>query len=274
MKKSDPSKKQIPPHKREILNPNLFSKRLVSPIPNKSYSKKTFHQTSTTSTESLTDSTADTRYIPINKIRDGGMKTIWEVKTATYPTYLAMALIQPERIASQDDIEAFLHEARLTAHLQHPNILPVYDIALEKNGNPYFTMKLLRGETLEAILNRLQQHDPETEQNITLTKLLNIFLNLCDAVDYAHTKGVLHLDIKPANVMIGNFGEVHLLDWGLAKLLTESNQIDLNPQKIVGGTPGYMAPEQALGNKGDLHFHTDIYMLCAPLADVLEHHLT
>ncbi|MFL2876512.1 MAG: protein kinase domain-containing protein [Pontiellaceae bacterium] len=269
MKKSDPSKKQIPPNKREILNPNLFSKEISFSNTEQILFQEDLHQTSTTSTESLTDSTADTRYIPINKIKDGGMKTIWEVKDTRTQRILAMALIQPERIASQEDIEAFLHEARLTAHLQHPNILPVYDIALEKNGNPYFTMKLLRGETLEAILHRLQQNDPDTEQNYTLTHLLNIFLNLCDAVDYAHTKGVLHLDIKPANVMIGNFGEVHLLDWGLATLLTESNQTDLTSRKIVGGTPGYMAPEQALGNKEDLHFHTDIYMLCALLYQIL-----
>ena len=175
MKKSDPSNKQNPPHEREILNPNLFSKEISFSDTEQILFQEDLHQTSTASTEALTDSTADTRYLPINKIRDGGMKTIWEVKDTRTQRILAMALIQPERIASQDDIEAFLHEARLTAHLQHPNILPVYDIALEKNGNPYFTMKLLRGETLEAILHRLQNHDPETEQNYTLTQLLHIF---------------------------------------------------------------------------------------------------
>ena len=269
MKKSDPSNTQNPSQEREILNSKLFSEEISFSDTEQILFQEDLLKTSTTSTEVLTDSTADTRYIPLNKIRDGGMKTIWEVKDTRTQRILAMALIQPERIASQEDIEAFLYEARLTAHLQHPNILPVYDIALEKNGNPYFTMKLLRGETLEAILHRLQQRDLDTEQNYTLTHLLNIFLNLCDAVDYAHTKGVLHLDIKPANVMIGNFGEVHLLDWGLATLLTESNQTDLTSRKIVGGTPGYMAPEQALGNKEDLHFHTDIYMLSALLYQIL-----
>ena len=269
MKKSDPSDNQTPPPNREILNPNLFSEEISFSDTEQILFQEDLHQTQTTSTEALTDSTADTRYIPLKKIRDGGMKTIWEVKDTRTQRTLAMALIQPERIASQDDIESFLHEARLTAHLQHPHILPIYDIALEKNGNPYFTMKLLRGETLEAILHRLQQHDLETEKKYSLTYLLDIFLNLCDAVDYAHTKGALHLDIKPANVMIGDFGEVHLLDWGLATLLTESHQNDSTPRKVVGGTPGYMAPEQALGNKEDLHFHTDIYMLCALLYQIL-----
>ena len=176
------------------------------------------------------------------------MKTIWEVKDTRTQRILAMALIQPERSASQDDIEAFLHEARLTAHLQHPNILPVYDIALEKNGNPYFTMKLLRGETLKPF-STVSKTTTLKPNKITRSQLLHIFLNLCDAVDYAHTKGVLHLDIKPANVMIGDFEEVHLLDWGLATLLTESKQTDSTPRKMVGGTPGYMAPEQVLGNK-------------------------
>ncbi len=269
MKKTDPFNNQTPQPSREILNPDLFSEEIRFSDTEQILFQEDLHQTPTASTEALTDSTADTRYIPLKKIRDGGMKTIWEVKDTRSQRTLAMALIQPERIASQDDIESFLHEARLTAHLQHPHILPIYDIALEKNGNPYFTMKLLRGETLETILHRLQHHDPETEHTYTLTQLLHIFLNLCDAVDYAHTKGVLHLDIKPANVMIGDFGEVHLLDWGLATLLTESNQNDTTPQKMVGGTPGYMAPEQALGNKEDLHFHTDIYMLCALLYQIL-----
>lgn len=269
MKKSNPSDNQTPPPNREILNPNLFSEEISFSDTEQILFQEDLYQTQTTATESLTDSTADTRYIPLKKIRDGGMKTIWEVKDTRTQRTLAMALIQPERIASQEDIEAFLQEARITAHLQHPHILPIYDIALEKNGNPYFTMKLLRGETLEAILHRLQNNDPETERKYTLTYLLHIFLNLCDAIDYAHTKGVLHLDIKPANVMIGDFGEVHILDWGLATLLTESNPPDSSPQKIVGGTPGYMAPEQALGNKEDLHFHTDIYMLCALLYQIL-----
>ena len=106
MKKSDPSKKKITPHKREILNPNLFSKEISFSDTEQILFQEDLHQTSTTSTESLTDSTADTRYIPINKIRDGGMKTIWEVKDTRTQRTLAMALIQPERIASQEDIEA------------------------------------------------------------------------------------------------------------------------------------------------------------------------
>ena len=253
---------------REIHNSKLFSEYInFSDTEQILFQEDLDHEKDITNAE-ITDKNADTRYTPVKKIRDGGMKTIWEVKDTRTQRTLAMALIQPERIASKDDIESFLYEARLTAHLQHPNIIPIYDVAIDKNGNPYFTMKLLKGETLESILNKIKKNDKTTIETFSLTRLLNIFISICDAIDYAHTKGVLHLDIKPSNVMVGDFGEVHILDWGIATLLTDNNKY-LNDNKVIGGTPGYMSPEQAMGHHEDLHFHTDIYMLCALLYQIL-----
>ena len=273
MKTPQPSENDPSHPPREILNPNLFADEINFSNTEQILFQDDLDPADTPHAAELTDTQADTRYQPLQKINDGGMKTIWEVKDTRTRRTLAMALIQADRIASQDDIQAFLHEARLTAHLQHPHILPIYDIALDKTGNPYFTMKRLRGETLEPILNRLQQGDPATRHAYPLTRLLQIFLNICDAVEYAHTKGVLHLDIKPANIMIGDFGDLHLLDWGLATLITTpdtpAHLTDAPTRTIVGGTPGYMAPEQAHGTFQQVHFHTDIYMLSALLYHLL-----
>ncbi len=142
---------------REIHNSKLFSEYInFSDTEQILFQEDLDNEEDITHAE-ITDKNADTRYTPVKKIRDGGMKTIWEVKDTRTQRTLAMALIQPERIASKDDIESFLYEARLTAHLQHPNIIPIYDVAIDKNGNPYFTMKLLKGETLESILNKIKK---------------------------------------------------------------------------------------------------------------------
>ncbi len=225
------------------------------------------------------------RYAVLGKISEGGMKVVWEVEDRRTRRKMAMALMREERIASPEDINTFLDEARLTANLQHPHIVPVHDIALDDSGNPYFTMNILHGNTLAHIFEQLREGHPEALHHYPRARLLSTFLKVCNAIEYAHTKGVLHLDIKPSNIMTGDFGDVHVLDWGLATLLTRpggqreaspgvsadgrSKEKNAQHRRVLGGTPGYMSPEQAQGNLEEVGFHTDIYMLCAVLYEIL-----
>ena len=299
MSEDNPEPQPEDDSKREILNASLFAEEISFSDTESVLFEEDLKEPMDPTYDALSEKSMHQRYQPLKKLNSGGMKTIWEVKDLRTHRTLAMALIEESRIASHEDIDAFLYEARLTAHLQHPHIVPIYDIAQDHEGNPYFTMKALRGETLEHLLARLHAGDKKTEQTYTRTRLIEIFLHVCDAVEYAHSKGVLHLDIKPANVMVGEYGDVHLLDWGLATLLTHTEKAQQTPiqwnreqanalhsdeqlqafmervsqqRQIVGGTPGYMAPEQVQGSPDKLSFQTDIYMLCALLYELLTAH--
>jgi serine/threonine protein kinase len=291
-----PKKTELPT--REIGNASLFADDIVFSDTEKILFEEDLN-TSPSDNRSLMDGNPEDRYSISHKLNEGGMKAIWEVDDHRTARKVAMALIQSSKIASEEDIDSFLYEARLTANLQHPNIIPIYDIALDDNGNPYFTMKALRGETLGEIIKKLKSGDPSYTEEYTRTRLLSIFLKVCNAVDYAHTKGVIHLDLKPSNIHIGDFGEVHVLDWGLSTLLTHLNEYEGKPvswhsmddvsledgqtltrylersakrreqKNMVGGTPGYMSPEQAQGVPSDIDFRADVYMLGSLLYEML-----
>ncbi len=174
----------------------------------------------------------------------------------------------------------FLREARVTSQLEHPSIVPVYELGCSKDGLPYYTMKLVRGRTLSRAI-REANGLPER------LRLLPHVVDLCQAIGYAHSKGVIHRDLKPNNVMVGEFGETVVLDWGLAKVRGQrdiyrgalerkatswTSQDDASPETMLGevlGTPGYMAPEQALGLVDQINERTDIYALGAVLYTVL-----
>ncbi|MBE6405956.1 MAG: hypothetical protein E7040_08045, partial [Lentisphaerae bacterium] len=155
---------------------------------------------------------------------------------------------------------------------------------IDANGAPYFTMKLLRGETLASVLKKLNAGDPEYKKLYTLPALLRIFNRVCDAVSFAHSKGVIHLDLKPENIQLGDFGEVLLMDFGLAKVISKADEdeqkeapVHTNQTYIPGvtidgiskGTPGYMAPEQAAGKNSLKDFRTDVYSLGAILYSIV-----
>jgi serine/threonine protein kinase len=181
---------------REIGNANLFADDIVFSDTEKILFEEDLKERSPDASEGLMEGNPEQRYTPVRKLNEGGMKAIWEVDDHRTARKVAMALIQDSKIASEQDIDAFLYEARLTANLQHPNIIPIYDIALDENGNPYFTMKALRGETLGEILKQLKSGDPAYTQKYTRTRLLNIFMEVCNAINYAHSKGVIHLDLS------------------------------------------------------------------------------
>ena len=193
---------------REISNVNLFADDIVFSDTEKILFEEDLKEHTPVNREGLMDGNPERRYSAVRKLNEGGMKAIWEVDDHRTARKVAMALIQEAKIASKEDIDAFLYEARLTSNLQHPNIIPIYDIALDEDGNPYFTMKALKGETLGEILKKLREGDADYQRRYTRTHLLSIFLKVCNAISYAHSKGVIHLDLKPSNVIVGDFGDV------------------------------------------------------------------
>jgi eukaryotic-like serine/threonine-protein kinase len=181
------------------------------------------------------------------------------------------------RDAEEISKQRFLREARLQGQLEHPSIVPVYDVGVRPDGGLYFTMRRVRGRTLEEVLDAVKRGDEEAVRQFSRRKLLTAFVNVCLAVHYAHTRGVVHRDLKPANVMLGDFGEVYVLDWGIAKVLS-----DAEPEiaSAVGdaaatkagallGTPAYMAPEQLRGENDRVDARTDVYALGLILFELL-----
>ena len=175
----------------------------------------------------------------------------------------------------------FLREARVQGQLEHPAIVPVHDLEVFPDGSAYFAMKRVRGRTLSDILHALRRGDEETAREFPQRKLLAAFNAVCLAVEFAHEKCVVHRDIKPGNIMLGNFGEVYLLDWGLAKLLAHDDDepsaalaaptpdTDATLAGSMLGTPGYMAPEQIDASLAPIGPATDVYALGAVLFEIL-----
>ncbi len=212
----------------------------------------------------------DERYTVLSTIAEGGAKYIHLVEDGVTGRTIAMAVRKEE--STEEESEWFLREARITSVLQHPNILPVYDMGINKQQQPYFTMKYVDGDNLRQFL----EHD-----YISLSDGIEIFYKVCEGVAYAHNCGVLHLDLKPENIQISSYGEVLICDWGLAEILDshcddphlERYSFDRIEQKqnlngSIKGTPGYMAPEQVLlGRRKDQR--TDIFTLGAILFEII-----
>ena len=212
------------------------------------------------------------KYGEVQRLGAGGEKEVVQVRDRD--TLRNVALARPRDGRSP---QAFVREARILARLEHPHIVPVHDLGLALDGRPYFTMKLLAGETLEAVLARLRSGDAATIAKYPLPALLDIFVRVCDAAAFAHSRGIIHRDIKPDNVQIGDYGEVRLIDWGLAKVIGDPadrpDRSELSgPATATGtvkGTPGYMAPEQAAGHGNTVDVRTDTYALGALLYALL-----
>jgi eukaryotic-like serine/threonine-protein kinase len=174
----------------------------------------------------------------------------------------------------------FLREARVQGQIEHPSVVPVYDVGMGPDGTYFFTMKRVRGHTLEQVLRELRAGDPGTVAAFGRHKLLTVFQSVCQAVAFSHEHGVIHRDLKPSNVMVGDFGQVQVLDWGLAKIVGNED-LPTGPaiegqaqdaQTLSGemlGTPGYMAPEQARGELEHIDARADVYALGAILFELL-----
>ncbi len=210
------------------------------------------------------------RYTILSTIAEGGSKFIHLVEDVVTGRILAMA-VRKEKSTEQES-EGFLREARITSVLQHPNILPVYDMGINEQQQPFFTMKYIEGDNLRQFLE---------DDDISLNDRVEIFYKVCEAVAYAHNCGVLHLDLKPENIQISSYGEVLVCDWGLAEIM-DSHCNDLHLERYsfdwieqkqnlhcsIKGTPGYMAPEQVIqGRRKDQR--ADIFTLGAILFEII-----
>lgn len=165
--------------------------------------------------------------------------------------------------------DGFIAEAQITGQLEHPNVVPVHELAVSEEGVPYFTMKLVQGVTFARWLSDEGRLPGSTER---LEQGLEIFMKVCDAVAYAHYRGVIHRDLKPDNIMVGDFGQVYVMDWGLAKLTkTRPASGEYAQMEAPGpvGTPDYMAPEQARGNPAEMDERSDVFGLGAILYEIV-----
>lgn len=171
-----------------------------------------------------------TRYAVGEQFAHGGVGAIHGARDAALNREVAYKVLLEHRDGIRSYRLRFVREARLTAQLEHPHIVPVHDLGVNKDGQLYFTMKRVHGRTLDQVIRRLRAGDAATLAEFPLTRLLSVLLQICQAVHYAHTRGVLHRDLKPANVMVGSFGETLVMDWGLAKRIPalgeESRQLD------------------------------------------------
>jgi serine/threonine protein kinase len=234
------------------------------------------------------------RYELTEELAKGGMGIIYRAIDKRFSRDVAVKLVREEFAAQPAIKRRFVEEARITGQLQHPAIPAVHDLGERPDGTPYLVMKLIKGETLQALLADLRG-TPGSGSTATLGMLIGIFEKVCEAIGYAHSRGVIHRDLKPVNIMVGAFGEVQVMDWGLAKLVSrdarrsaDSAQADsaappattfqdpradsdgsaTQPGAVLG-TPAYMPPEQAAGVGEEVDVQSDVFGLGAILCQIL-----
>ena len=228
------------------------------------------------------------QYQILGEVARGGVGIVYKARDFDIGRDVAIKMLKAELAEDPVRVQRFLEEAQVAGQLQHPGILPVYAVGLRNKETPYFTMKLIKGGTLAAAL--------ENRPNPTVgrQRLLDIFAHVTDAMAYAHARGVVHRDLKPANVLVGAYGEVQVMDWGMAKVLERGGvadelrakqsqesvisiiepmrNSDVGTDSIVGsvmGTPAYMAPEQAQGQVASIDARTDVFALGGILCEIL-----
>jgi serine/threonine-protein kinase len=232
------------------------------------------------------------RYRPLKFHARGGLGEIYLARDEECRREVALKTIQVGPAGDEANRARFLREAEITAGLQHPGIVPVYGMLIGPDGLPQYAMRFIQGETLHDAVLRFHaadqpRRDP-SERILSLRNLLAHFIGVCNAVAYAHSKGVLHRDLKPQNVMIGKYGETLVVDWGLARTFTRTETEKATGEESlvstgdrgaevtqvgqVLGTPAYMSPEQAAGRPEALAPASDIYSLGAMLYFLLTGH--
>jgi tetratricopeptide (TPR) repeat protein len=226
------------------------------------------------------------------EIARGGMGAILKARDADLGRDIAVKVLLDEHKGKPELVQRFVAEAQINGQLQHPGVTPVYELGVFSDRRPYFTMKLLKGKTLAALL--AERREPVEDR----AKFVSIFAQVCQTLAYAHARGVIHRDLKPENVMVGAFGEVQVMDWGLAKVLAESAVADekkarqrpnvsvirtqrsrdsempegigaLTQSGSLLGTPAYMAPEQARGDMDLVDERSDVFGLGGILCEIL-----
>ena len=220
------------------------------------------------------------RYDNEGRVGTGGMGSVDAVYDRVLLRRVAMKSLHTKLSGEEEHIQRFLEEVQITGQLDHPNIVPVHDVGFHDNGSAFFIMKLVKGETLSKLLAA------EKDQQLAASKLeefLEIFVKICDAIDFAHSRRVIHRDLKPSNIMVGKHGEVYVMDWGIALLYDshKSSHTAFMPEIFrsgashresaasLMGTAAYMAPEQAKAEIDAIDFRTDVFGLGGILYEII-----
>lgn len=181
------------------------------------------------------------RYVIEGEIARGGMGAVLRAVDTDLRREVAVKYMLDQKDPKKK--VRFVEEAQINAQLEHPNIVPVYDLRIDPQGRPYLMMKLVKGRDLKSVLDQLRENPKHAEKEWTLGRLLNILVNICNGLGFAHAHGVVHRDLKPANIMLGDFGEVYVMDWGLAKVLKGegASRLDSGPPVAVPGSTSIAA---------------------------------
>ena len=219
------------------------------------------------------------RFDDLGEIGRGGMNVVRRVFDKYLLRDTALKVLDPAIGHSDYRARRFLEEARVTGQLEHPNIVPVHELGTDDEGVLYFSMKLVQGDTLGQQIAASGERRLEPD---VLAHFLQVLVKVCEAVSFAHSKGVVHRDLKPANIMVGEFGQVYLMDWGIARIADEDSTEGVTlhraettpppddaPVDTIVGTPRYMAPEQAEGRHDLIDAQTDVFALGGTLYHVL-----
>ncbi len=229
------------------------------------------------------DQSPPARYLIGHELGSGSVGQVIEARDQHLGRQVAIKILHDGEGLSRDGIARFIAEAQITAQLEHPSVVPVHEIGIMPGGMPYFSMKLVKGRSLDDLINHLRIDDRETLRTYNHLARLRLFQRICQGMAYAHAKGVVHRDLKPANIFIGEFGEVQIMDWGLAKTLKSSlPNFDEDPVTTVrqasgmntmggaiAGTPAYMSPEQASGDYIRIGPQSDVFALGLILAELV-----
>jgi len=222
------------------------------------------------------------RYRDFAPLTQGGEAILRTCVDENLGRTVVMKTLQPQFQNLETYQKRFLREARVTAQIPHPATIPVYELSRDSEGNAYFTMKKLGGRDMSDILDQISANHQPTVDQYPLEAMLNVLIQAAQCLAYAHNSGVVHRDMKPANIMIGDYGEVMVLDWGLAKVwdMDDNDDVDqlirsgkqvmsgrLTGRGDVQGTPFYMSPEQAV-ETGDVDERSDIYSMGIILFEV------
>ncbi len=217
------------------------------------------------------------RYRFVRRHREGGLGEVSVAFDEELGRQVALKRIQARWADDQGNLERFEREARITALLQHPGVVPIHALATDSDGYPCYVMRFVEGETLNEAIRRFHEGSTafphSVDANLMLRQLLGHFVAVCKTIAYAHSRQVIHRDVKPSNIMLGQYGETLVVDWGLAKQLAGNDSREAVPEGLSAasavetspdvklGTLGYRSPEQAAGHLDQMGPLSDVYSL-------------
>ena len=203
-------------------------------------------------------SAAEAEYELLKVLGEGGMGIVYDARQSSMDRRVAVKMLKPREGKEGKQRQKFLLEAVITADLDHPNIVPIYDLGSSEKGTPFYAMKRVRGTSWSELI-----------KSKSLRENVEILVRVADAIAFAHARGVVHRDLKPENVMLGEFGEVLVMDWGLAHPTSGFARKGITGTSGMGGTPAYMAPELAIGPVSRIGPPSDVYLLGAILYEII-----